>query len=280
MLIGHKDKEKIFKELFRKDSLSHGYLFFGEEQIGKKTFALALANFIEKGEFNEPLEVLSESRLVAPVEGSIGIDEMRDAKRFLFQKPALSSKRILIVDDSHKLTTDAQSAILKLTEEPPPSGLVILISPTLDSLLPTLGSRLQRVYFPRVSTKEIEGLLKEKTDLGMGEVSRIAGLALGRPGRAISLLEDPLFKRFEKMAKAFVENRSGRGETLRSLMKENDETEGLDLIDVFVSHIMAELATEPLRYKETLRALCDRYSKMSDFSTNRRLQLETALWNL
>ncbi|MEX2054321.1 MAG: hypothetical protein WD883_02165 [Candidatus Colwellbacteria bacterium] len=280
MLVGHDDKEKIFKDLFNKGNLSHGYLFFGEDQVGKKTFSLALANFIEKGEFTKPLTVLSETRLVTLTQNSIGIDEMREAKQFLSQRPALSPRRILIVDDAHKLTPDAQDAILKLTEEPPESSLIILISPTLDALSSTLGSRLQRIYFPRVGTKEIEALLKKTSPLKADEITRIAKLALGRPGRAISLLEDPLFKRFEKMAKAFVKNKSGRKDTIKSIIEENDEIEGVDLIDVFVSHIMAELATEPLKYDEPLKALCDRYTKMSDFSTNRRLQLETALWNL
>ena len=38
MLAGHKEKTKIFKELYINDTLSHGYIFFGEEQVGKKSF--------------------------------------------------------------------------------------------------------------------------------------------------------------------------------------------------------------------------------------------------
>jgi DNA polymerase III subunit delta' len=280
MLVGHKDKGKIFKRLLKEDTLAHGYLFFGEEQTGKKTFALSLANFIEKGSFEEPAGILSECRVFSPDSTSIGIDEMRKAKQFLSQKAVLAPKRTLIVDDAHKLTTDAQNAILKLTEEPPENSLIILISPTLDALLSTLGSRLQRIYFPRVSTKEIESFLKGEAKLSATEATRIAKLALGRPGRAMRMLEDPVFERFAKIAKDFIKTRSNRKETIKTLMKENDESDDSNLIDLFVSHIMAELAVEPVVNQETLSALCDRFTKMSDFSTNRRLQLETALWNL
>ncbi len=280
MLVGHKDKQEIFAKLFKSGGLSHGYIFFGEDQVGKKTFALALANLIEKGEFVPPVGILSEHTLIGLSGSSIGIDQMRDAKHFIFQKPSLASKRTLIVDDAHKLTVDAQNAILKLTEEPPESGLIILVTPTLDSLLPTLQSRLQRVYFPRVPTKEIEAFLKKARGLDAKEAARVAKLSLGRPGRAASLLEDPLFKRFSKMAKDFISKPSLRKDTIKALLKENDDVEDMDLIDIFVSHIMAELALQPVENQVTLGTLCDRFTKMSDFSTNRRLQLETALWNL
>ena len=78
MLIGHKEKTKIFKELFTSDVLSHGYIFFGEEQVGKKSFALAFANFLEKDKFESPSGVLSETKLISPEEGSIGIDTVKE----------------------------------------------------------------------------------------------------------------------------------------------------------------------------------------------------------
>lgn len=279
MLIGHKEKAKIFKELFASDVLSHGYIFFGEEQVGKKSFALAFANFLEKDKFEMPERFLSETKLISPEEGSIGIDTVKEAKRFLAQKPISSKRRVLIIDDAHKLTPQAQNAILKISEEPPQSSLIIVISPTLDSLLPTLTSRLQRVYFPRVKTEEIAKLL-ETMGVETAGAAKIAKAALGRPGRAIDAIENAEFKRFDKLVKEFIKDRSARKDILQSLIKENDDLRDRDLIDVFVNHIMAELAFDPLRNKEVLSMLCDRFMKMNDFTTNRRLQLETALWNL
>ena len=279
MLVGHKEKIKIFGELFRSDVLSHGYIFFGEEQVGKKSFALAFANFLEKGKFENPDGILSETKLITPEEGSIGIDTAKEAKRFLSQKPILSKRRVLIIDDAHKLTSQAQNAILKISEEPPQSSLIIVVSPTLDSLLPTLTSRLQRIYFPRVKTEEIENLLRAR-GVESAEASRVAKAALGRPGRAIDTIENDEFRRFNRLVKDFIKSPSSRKDVLQSLIKENDDLKNRDLIDIFVSHIMAELALDPLKNNRTLSALCDRFTKMSDFTTNRRLQLETALWNL
>src|SRR3989344_5709900 len=279
MLVGHKEKIKIFEELFKSDVLSHGYIFFGEEQVGKKSFALAFANFLEKGKFEGPDGILSETKLITPEEGSIGIDTAKEAKRFLSQKPILSKRRVLIIDDAHKLTSQAQNAILKISEEPPQSSLIIVVSPTLDSLLPPLTSRLQRVYFSRVRTEEIEKLLRAR-GVGSAEASRVARATLGRPGRAIDTIENDEFRRFNRLVKDFIKSPSSRKDVLQSLIKENDDLKNRDLIDIFVSHIMAELALDPLKNNRTLSALCDRFTKMSDFTTNRRLQLETALWNL
>lgn len=279
MLVGHKDKVQIFKHLLRRGALSHGYIFFGEDQVGKKTFALAFANLLERGKFEAPEGILSEAKEILPEAGSIGIDAMREAKRFLFEKPILSEYRILIVDNAHKLTSQAQNAILKISEEPPSSSLIIVISPTLDVLLPTLKSRLQKVYFPRVEESEIAKLLVER-GVGAAEASKMAKAALGRPGRAIDALENEDFKRFSKMVGGFIRNRSGRKEMLQSLVEENDDSPGKDLIDAFVDHMIAELALHPQKYEKTLGALCDRLTKMADFTTNRRLQLEAALWDL
>ncbi len=279
MFVGHSDKVKIFKELFNSDFLSHGYVFFGEEQVGKKHFALAFANFLEKDKFESPEGVLSEAKLILPDNGSIGIDAIKEGKRFLNQKPILSKRRVLIIDDGHKLTPQAQNAILKISEEPPQSSLIIIVSPTLDSLLPTLTSRLQRIYFPRVKTEEIIKLL-ESVGTSRTEAIKIAKLALGRPGRAMDAMGDDEFKRFYKLVGEFIKNRSARKDILQALIKESDDLENRDLIDTFVSHIMAELALDPLKNQEVLSELCDRFTKMSDFTTNRRLQLEAALWNL
>lgn len=279
MLVGHEEKIKIFEGLFKNDSLSHGYIFFGEEQVGKKTFALALANFNEKGKFEAPSGILTETKLIAPENNSIGIDIVKEAKHFLSQKPIASTRRILIIDDAHKLTAQAQNAILKISEEPPSSSLIIVISPTLDALLPTVTSRLQRTYFSRITTREIVKLLKAR-GITQEEAEKLAQASLGRPGRAIDALESEEFKRFSKLAKSFIKDRSSRRDVLQSLLKESDDVADRDLLDIFVSHMMAELALDPLKHSKTLGTLCDRFAKMSDFTTNRRLQLETALWNL
>ena len=77
---------------------------------------------------------------------SIGIDQIREAQKFLVKKPLSSPKKLLIVQDAEKLTIEAQNAFLKTLEEPQSTSQIILICKTEESLLPTITSRCQKVY--------------------------------------------------------------------------------------------------------------------------------------
>ncbi|MEK7463306.1 MAG: hypothetical protein AAB621_03035, partial [Patescibacteria group bacterium] len=123
MLCGHKNLKESFSVLFKNGNLSHGYIFFGEPQVGKFSFALSLANFLETGNFESGGKMLSEILIIK----ESGIDCVREIKNFLWQKPHNSSKRIVIIDNADSLTAEAQNAILKITEEPPEHSLIILI---------------------------------------------------------------------------------------------------------------------------------------------------------
>ena len=274
MLVGQDDKIEIFKRLFASDHLAHGYIFFGEPQVGKATFAKSLANFLESGDFALPTSIQRETMLIVPTEGSLGIDAVQGAKNFLLQKPSGSSRRTVIIDDAYRLTPQAQNAVLKIAEEPPASGLIILVTAGLDALYKTLQSRLQKVYFPRIPDEAIKTLLREEYKLPVIKAATIASLALGRPGRAVAMATDPDFQRVEKLSKDFIEKRGERRRILDEVIVEND------LLNPFVSHIMATLAIDPIANYRVLASLTERFSFMADFNTNKRLQMETALWNI
>src|ERR1700691_2215446 len=100
MLIGHKGIIGDIKRLSEKSLLSHGYIFYGPSMVGKRTVALGLAKFLEKGEFEilKENEILQDSMvLTSPNKNSIGIDAVREIRNFLWQKPIVSIKRTLII---------------------------------------------------------------------------------------------------------------------------------------------------------------------------------------
>ncbi len=100
MLCGYKDFIEKFSELSKKGDFSHGYIFFGEPTLGKFSFALSLANFLENNIFDIPQKTLSETLIIK----DSGIDCVREIKNFLWQKPLSSSKRTVIVDNADLLT--------------------------------------------------------------------------------------------------------------------------------------------------------------------------------
>lgn len=93
-----------------------------------------------------PLMEFSEIR---PYEkGTIGIDAVRGVAGFLYARPVFSSRRTVFIDDAEALTPEAQSALLKIVEEPPAWGLIFISATNLENVLPTLRSRLQQIYVP------------------------------------------------------------------------------------------------------------------------------------
>lgn len=79
-------------------------------------------------------------------EKSIGIDQIRGAKKFLAQKPNQARYTVLVVHEAHKLTPDAQNALLKALEEPEKTSKIILISNQEDKLLTTIRSRCKKLF--------------------------------------------------------------------------------------------------------------------------------------
>jgi DNA polymerase III delta prime subunit len=148
------DKEALrenFEKLADSGKLSHAYLFFGESGNGEKEkFAKSLANFLENGDFSFPERGLEETLIVSPNEkGSIGIDAIRDVKRFLWQKASSEAgKRTAIVENAESLTFEAQNSALKIVEEPPANCLIVFTANNENNLLPALRSRLQKIHFP------------------------------------------------------------------------------------------------------------------------------------
>ena len=186
MLIGHTKNIDDLKSLIERGVLPHGFIFSGSAMVGKRTFALALANFLENGVFETPDEnrILQDVKIIdlASIKAldpessgnSIGIDAVREIKNFLSQRPNASTRRTLIIDDAVLMTTEAQNAILKITEEPPASSLLILIASDTEGLLPTILSRLQKISFGIVPESEIaewlalsvaEGLAPDQQEL-------------------------------------------------------------------------------------------------------------------
>lgn len=275
MLIGHEKLAEIFKALAKSDRLSQGYIFFGEPQVGKFSFALALANFLENKAYEPPEKGLTETMVLKPSEeGSIGIDEIRGLQHFLSQKPVYSGKRVAIIDEAEALTPQAQNAILKTAEEPPPQTLIILALATPEALLPTLQSRFIKIYFSRVGLGLIKKMLVKKFEASEKEAEIAASSSFGRPGRAIDLLENKEVQAVRKKALALLSRRQNKKEIIESL------TEDPSAISPLFYELVAELAKDPVKNYHTLGLITERLAKMKQFSTNRRLQLNLALWNI
>jgi DNA polymerase-3 subunit delta' len=274
-MIGHEKIIADLQGLHERGVLSHGYIFHGPAMVGKKLAALSFANLLEKGEFGED-GILSDLMLVAPGgpgAGSIGIDAVREIRNFLWQKPNASVRRTLVIDDAELLTTEAQNALLKVTEEPPVSSLLILVTSDAESILPTIVSRLPKIYFGSVPEKEIAKWLGE--DGAAKDTKDIASRAMGKPGLAWRLLYDKDFQKQLELAARLLKTPAA---TRRDVIKKIIEPDAFNFRK-FLDAVIINLAWEgAAKNKVALwhKAL-QLYDRETNFSLNPRLQLENLL---
>lgn len=283
MIVGHQHLVRDFKTLVKSGKLAHAYIFFGEPEVGKFYFAKHLANLLENGEFEAPLAASAQLRRPLQdaliLENAKGIEEMRGLRNFLWQKPAISSKRLAVINNAENLTPQAQNAVLKIAEEPPENALLVLIANSLENILPALISRLQKIYFGRLNDQEMRDFLQavELPALaGSGTPHRndyvISG-AWGRPGRAMRLLNDPATKQAEKYAAQFLKTKDfGRSRLIKELVEEQKERP--ELLDRFFEALILQLRRDAKNNAAIIQSALHRLFLIKSYNTNKRLQLE------
>jgi DNA polymerase-3 subunit delta' len=115
---------------------------------------------------------------------------VRHLLRELARLPVEGAHRVAIVEGAHRLNEDAQNALLKTLEEPPPGATLILCADEPERLLPTVRSRTAVLRLGPVGPRAMESLLAEH-GVEPPRSARLARLADGRPGLAIALAAAP-----------------------------------------------------------------------------------------
>ncbi len=250
MIYGHEKKVDFFKNLISRGILGHAYLFFGEPQIGKHYFAKHLAYFLEYGEFEILEKPFLDTVFVEP-EGNekIGIDRIREMRKFLFQRPFRSNKRLVILDKAGFLTPEAQAGLLKFVEEAPSHVTFIFIAEDPQSLLPPLVSRLQKIYFSRLSSRELRKVLEKEYDLPESKAKEVSKESFGRLGRALDIMNG-----------------------------ENDNDENLEKF--IEKKIIALFLKDKFKNAGLIKWLVDREMKVKRFTLNPKLQRKVIEYKL
>jgi DNA polymerase-3 subunit delta' len=286
-IIGHEKIIADLKDLNARGVLGHGYIFFGPSMTGKRTTAQALGKFLEKGNFEGAAhdEVFQDTLVIdvafmkmmdSEASGdSIGINAAREVKNFLWQKPNTSPRRTLIIDNAELLTNEAQNALLKITEEPPVSALLILVTSDIESILPTIVSRLPKIYFGTVSEIAIAQWLTNSQGLAKAKAESLAKRSLGKPGVAWRLIHDEAFQKNLDLAEKFLKTTpAGRRDFIKKLIDPDDFS-----LRIFLDAVIMTLAWEkPSKTKaqfwhKTLKL----YEGVNSFGLNPRLQLEALM---
>jgi len=133
-------------------------------------------------------------------ENSIKIKQIRNLKKTLSRKPVSLPFQAAILINAELTTLPAQHALLKILEEPGKNTFLFLVTPNPQSLLPTIRSRCQIIYFkidkPRVrleKEKKILKLIKELQKSTPGQRLKLIELYEKSREKAIGLLKDTIY---------------------------------------------------------------------------------------
>ncbi len=271
MIVGHKKVIDSLKDLAKENVLSHGYIFSGPSMVGKSLVARFFANYLENGKFSEPELLIDAQVFSSPSGGTVGIDTVREIKQFLWQKPVKSPRRTAIIDGAERLTPEAQNALLKIAEEPPPSSLLILVTSDTESLLETLRSRLQVVYFSLVRKDEIADWLEKDLGTNKMEAEKLAKNSFGKPGFAMALKSDERLADSINTAEKFFKL---AGETRSAFIKELIKPDDFALNN-FLDSLILYLTLKPEKRNPLLwHKVLELKSRSANFGLNPRIQLE------
>jgi DNA polymerase-3 subunit gamma/tau len=122
-----------------------------------------------------------------------GIDQAKEITRIAQLQSAPGKWSVIILDEAHGLTKEAQNALLALFEQPPSSFLPILCTTELDKILPTILSRCSRLdvkalsmvaiasnvqrIFDEAGVKSTEGAVHAIARLGNGSLRDVQQVA-------------------------------------------------------------------------------------------------------
>ncbi len=157
-IIGNDKLKKKLIHSVETNKTSHSYLFIGTEGIGKKLIAEEFAKMLlaVKDTENSP-----DFSIIEPDGNSIKIEQIREFQKKVSEKPIISNKKVYIINDSDKMTVEAQNCLLKTLEEPPEFVTIILIGSNENSFLSTIKSRCMILHFEKISDEQIQKYLQD-----------------------------------------------------------------------------------------------------------------------
>lgn len=266
--VTHPDNQK--RLAFLKEHLPQSLLLTGEQGMGLLTAARAIADKQRVAE----LHPQDNKGQIDSRNGTISVEMIRN----LYDKTRAkhTSRQIIIIDDADRMSLGAQSAFLKLLEEPNSHSYFILTAHTPGKLLPTILSRVQRITLRLATSAQTAKFIE---DLGIKDATKKAQLlfiANGLPAEVSRLATDSNYftERAKLMADARTFLQADQYQQLLTVQRyQSDKAAALLLIDSALLVARRSLSAKPqAALVKQLEKLLSIQANIQD-NHNARLQL-------
>lgn len=165
-----------------------------------------LADFLESFEINKN----HPDVLYINDDNKLGVEASKQIRNHLALKPFSFEKRIVLLESGHKLTVEAQNALLKTLEEPPVASDIILGVEKLDNLLDTVISRCEIVYLEDSSEFRVQN--------SESEIDRFINQDIPDRFKQIEKMDDR--EKFLEAIILYYRNKLHQGEKVTKLLNE------------------------------------------------------------
>ncbi|WBU55875.1 DNA polymerase III subunit delta' [Paracoccus sediminicola] len=221
--VGHDHAIADFLAAAGAQRLHHAWLITGPRGVGKATLAWAMTRWLLSGGAPGDLRLppgdpvarrvaaLSEPRLhlvrrgfdqkTGRLKAEIGVDDIRALLGFFHMSAAEGGRRVAIVDAADQMNGAAANALLKVLEEPPEGGLILLIAHQPARLLPTIRSRCRELRLSPLAPEDMTAVL---AGLGVTEdAEALSALSGGSVGEALRLAGQEGLKVYRQIIELF-----------------------------------------------------------------------------
>jgi DNA polymerase III subunit delta' len=207
-LVGQHAAVELLRKAVLKNRVAPAYLFAGPEGVGRSLAAQCFVELLFGSHQNrvrqgnhpdllwvQPTYLYQGQRLTATEAAEKGVkrkapptirlEQIREITEFLSRLPLQAPRHMIVLEQAETMAEAAANALLKTLEEPGQATL-ILIAPSVESVLPTLVSRCQRIPFYRLNAAAMAQVLRQTGHEEILQHSAVLSVAAGSPGDAIA----------------------------------------------------------------------------------------------
>ncbi len=218
---GHAAVRRLLARAVARDRLPPSLVLSGPDGVGKRQVAVGLAELLNCEAVRDTGAGVPEScgecppcrRIARGVHadvlavepgdtGTIKVDAVRGVVEQAAYRPFEGRRRVVIVDDADRLVAEAQNALLKTLEEPPPASVFLLVTHRPHLLLPTVRSRCPELRFGSLATDEVVDVLVGECGVAPSSAPAAAAAADGSVARALETGSDEYLRARESAAAA------------------------------------------------------------------------------
>lgn len=183
-LVGQSEAVATLAALGKSRTMPHALLFTGPSGCGKTTIARILRVKIGCGD--------ADFREINSADAR-GIDDVRLLDRNMRLSPMAGSAKVYLIDEAHKMTNDAQNAMLKMLEDTPSHVYFFLASSEPAKLIKAIKTRCTEIKVKPVPADLMKKLVQDTANtegkpVGDAVAAKIAEVSQGSPRKALVLL--------------------------------------------------------------------------------------------